>query len=176
MESTAMVTEKSGWASLIGCLGAGTLVIGALVAVFVFVKHHHEAKSEEMGVQWLAPWTKAISEGRTEEAWDKLTTEGYRKDRDQAEYLANYAEASAKFGKLVSAEILKSTGTKQPGREPFETVHVQTFWGEKKTRINIIIELAKGPDGSYRQDGGYTAVSGIHDNPGLSGKLPEGPW
>ncbi len=175
MESTA-IPGKSSWTGLLGCLGIGLLVIAAIVTVVILVKRHHEKKNGQMNDQWLAPWTKAIASGSPGDAWDKLTTEGYRKANNKDAYIANYEEVSAKFGPLVSAEILKSTGTKQPGREAFQTVHVRSYWGEKKTQINIIIELVQGPDGTYRQDGGYTATSGIHDNPGLSGKLPKGPW
>ena len=170
--ANTQVVEKGSWSSLFGCLGVGVLVIGGIIAAWMYFSGKQDSKNEEMRAQWLAPWTKAIAEGRPGDAWDKLTTEGYRKERSKEAYLANYGEASRRFGKLLSAEVFNAIGTKEPGREYFQQVKVRTRW-EKADLIIIRFEVVKSASGEYVQDGGYL---GIDDNIGLSGAILNGPW
>ncbi|MCP5535534.1 MAG: hypothetical protein H7A51_04770 [Akkermansiaceae bacterium] len=173
MDAARPAGENANRSGLFGCLGIGVAVLALVAVIVIAINRYQDNKNEEIRTQWLEPWCQAIGEGRAEDAWHTLTTEGYRKDRNKDKYLANYQEASKKWGKLVSATVFNSQGTKQPGRPPFQTAKVQTFWEDngKKIQINLYIELIKDADGIYRQDGGYI---GSTENPGAN--MPGGPW
>jgi hypothetical protein len=123
---------------------------------------------EELNQKLVTPYFTLISEGKTEEAYQKFTTDRYKAQYALADYQANYQRIERERGRLNRWKVFDREETYNViDGSRLLRVKVDCYLGEKNYFINIVLELTKDAQGNYKVDGFFMK--------NLIGGYP-GPW
>ncbi len=167
------------WKSLIGCFGTGLLalaLIGGGVWFFLQKSRSMEARIER---EFLQPWFTAARDGKTDAAWETLTTGSYRAKNAKDAVAATYRQAEEKLGPPQSAVINKATGAKEllSDRPGYQLVGTKWLFDGKE--VFLVFELIDVPGQGFRVDHarlGFTRKTGLSGGYTPPKGTPEGPW
>jgi uncharacterized membrane protein len=151
--------------------GYGLLVLLGLVTVILGLYKSYQkttAFNEELNQKLVTPYFTLISEGKTEEAYQKFTTDRYKAQYALADYQANYQRIERERGRLNRWKVFDREETYNViDGSRLLRVKVDCYFGEKNYFINIVLELTKDAQGNYKVDGFFMK--------NLIGGYP-GPW
>jgi len=149
--------------------GYGLLILlGLGVVIFGLYQSYQKTKDfkEELNQKLVTPYFTLISEGKTEEAYQRFTTENYKAKYSLADYQANYQRLQKERGKLHKWKIFNtSESTNIVSGLTLLRVNVDCYFGDYF--INISLDLTSDAQSNYKVDGFFMK--------NLIGGYP-GPW
>ncbi len=173
MTAKEATTASASWRGLLGCLGTGALVIGAIVWVVIYFVGKSKSVEERLAREWLTPYVEAIRSGRSGDAWENLTTEAYRAKYSREGLEETHRLALERFGAPKTVTITSAFGTTEISpRRKFHSTVTRWDW-EKGPRFYLTFELVDVPGEGFRVDA--FKFGGRHKQI-TPNEVPLGPW
>jgi hypothetical protein len=151
--------------------GYGWLILAGL-AVVIFGLYQSYQKTvafrEELNQKLITPYFTLISEGKAEEAYQKLTTESYKTKYALTDYQANYQRLQKEQGKIYKWEVIVVTQSSNIiDGSSLLRVGIDCNFEKDNHLINIVLDVVADEQGNYKVDNFFMK--------NLSGGYP-GPW
>ena len=130
---------------------AWLILFGLGVVVFGLYKSYQKtmAFNDELNQKLVTPYFTLISEGKTEEAYQKFTTDAYKAKYILADYQANYQRLEKEKGKPNQWKVvnIQEISNVMDGSS-FLRMQVDCYFGEYF--INIALDLTIDAQGNYK--------------------------
>ncbi|BBK38362.1 hypothetical protein STAQ_34400 [Allostella sp. ATCC 35155] len=165
------VVVSSSWTGLIVLLGTVALLAVAASFGISWFLGRTAATEQRLRTEFIEPYVAALRAADGQTAWRELTTERYRARYREGDFLANFQTVVARYGQPEAVEIVRVTGTVEPGRT-FQYVRTIWQWSGGGSFVRGL-QLVDVPGLGFRLDG---ATLGGHNGSIVPANVLSGPW
>lgn len=165
------VVISSSWTGLIVLVGTVALLAVAASFGISWLLDRTAATEQRVRTEFIEPYVAALRAADSQKVWRELTTENYRARHREGDFLANFQTIVERYGQPEAVDIVRVTGTAEPGRA-FQ--HVRTIWQWSGGRSFVRgLQLVDVPGVGFRLDG---ATLGGRSGSIVPADVPTGPW